>query len=98
MQGGHAGHVDPVHVDVDAGPPQQRHDGVPVALLDALLEHHLVGEAHPPPPRVLPSEHAGTPRHPHAQVYTGKSSSLKDQMTVDQMTVGTRTVDCLQTV
>ena len=33
VQGGHAGHVDPVDVDVDAGPPEERHDGLAVSLL-----------------------------------------------------------------
>ena len=63
MEGGHAGHIDPVHVDVDTDPPQHGHDGLAVALLDALLEHHLVREAHPPPAGVLPGEHARPPGH-----------------------------------
>ena len=44
----HARRVHPVDVDVDAGSPQHRHDGFPVRLLDALLEHDLVREPHSP--------------------------------------------------
>ena len=59
----HAGHVDPVDVDVDTGPPQQGHDRHPVALLDALLEDHLVGEANPALARILPSKNTCSARH-----------------------------------
>ena len=57
----HASHVYPVDVDVDAGPSQQRHDCHPVALLDALLEDHLVGEANPTLAGILPGEHTRPP-------------------------------------
>jgi len=56
MECSHAGHVDPVDVNVDTGPSQQRHDCHPVALLDALLENHLVREPNPSLARVLPGE------------------------------------------
>ena len=59
----HAGHVDSVDVDVDTGPPQQGHDRHPVALLDALLEDHLVGEANPALARILPSKNTCSARH-----------------------------------
>ena len=59
----HAGHVDPVDVDVDTGPPQQGHDRHPVALLDALLEDHLVREANPALARILPSKNTCSARH-----------------------------------
>ena len=59
----HAGHVDPVDVDVDAGSAQHRHDGLPVRLLDALLEDHLVRETHPSNPWVLPREERGSSGH-----------------------------------
>ena len=63
MKRSHAGHVDSVDVDVDTGPPQQGHDGHPVALLDALLEDHLVREANPALARILPSKNTCSARH-----------------------------------
>ena len=63
MKRSHAGHVDSVDVDVDTGPPQQGHDRHPVALLDALLEDHLVGEANPALARILPSKNTCSARH-----------------------------------
>ena len=46
MERRHPRHVDPVQVDLDTCPPQHVHDRVAVALLDVILEHHLVRESH----------------------------------------------------
>lgn len=55
--------VDPVDVDVDAGPPQHQHDRVGVLLLDVVLKDDLVGEADAPLARVVLGEDAGATAH-----------------------------------
>ena len=60
VQGRHPGHVDPVQVNVHAGPPQHVHDRVPIALLDMILEHHLVRESDSSLARVEPGEDTGS--------------------------------------
>ena len=55
--------IDPVDVDVHAGPPEHLDDGVRVLLLDLVLEDDLVREADPTLPRVLASEHARATTH-----------------------------------
>ena len=61
VDGRHARHVDPVDVDVHADPPQHPDDGLPVALLDALVEHDLVREPHAPLAGVRAREETGAP-------------------------------------
>ena len=56
----HARHVDPVQVYLHARPPQHVHDRVPVALLDMILEHHLVRESNSSLARVEPGEDTGS--------------------------------------
>lgn len=63
MQRCHPGHVDPVQVDVDAGPPQHVHDGVSVTLTNVILEHDLVREADTPLAGVEPRKHRGSAGH-----------------------------------
>ena len=63
VDGRHARHVDPVDVDVHADPPQHPDDSLPVALLDALVEHDLVREPHAPLAGVRAREETGAPRH-----------------------------------
>ena len=60
VQGCHPGHVDPVQVNVHAGSPQHVHDGVPVALLDVILEDHLVRESDSSLARVEPGKDTGS--------------------------------------
>ena len=60
VQGCHPGHVDPVQINVHAGSPQHVHDGVPIALLDVILEHHLVRESDSSLARVEPGEDTGS--------------------------------------
>ena len=60
VQRRHPGHVDPVQVNVHAGPPQHVHDGVAIALLDVILEHHLVRESDSSLARVEPGEDTGS--------------------------------------
>ena len=47
MQCCHPRHVDPVDVNVQAGPPQHADDHLPVCLLDALLKDNLIRKSHP---------------------------------------------------
>ena len=63
MQGCHAGHVDPVDVDVHTDPPQHPDDRLPVALLDALVEHDLVRESHSSLPGMGASKETCSSRH-----------------------------------
>ena len=72
VDGRHARHVDPVDVDVHADPPQHPDDGLPVALLDALVEHDLVREPHAPLAGVRAREETGAPRHLSPSLTTGR--------------------------
>ena len=63
MQGSHAGHVDPVDVDVDAGPPKHGDDGFSVGLLDALLKDDLIRKPDPSCARMGPGKETRPPGH-----------------------------------
>ena len=63
VDGGHARHVDPVDVDVHADPPQHPNDRLPVAFLDALVEHNLVRKSHSSLARMGASKETCSARH-----------------------------------
>ena len=46
MQSWHPCHVDPVDVNLQAGPPQHANDHLPVCLLDTLLKDNLIRKSH----------------------------------------------------
>ena len=60
MQGCHACHVDPVEINVYTGSPEHVHDGVSIALLDVILEDHLVRESDSSLARVEPGKDTGS--------------------------------------
>ena len=63
MNCSHAGHVDPVDVNINTDPPEHPDDGVPVTLLDALVEDNLVREPHPSLTRMGAGKETGSSGH-----------------------------------
>ena len=63
MQSWHPRHVDPVDVNVQAGPPQHADDHLPICLLDALLKDNLIRKSHLPNARMSSGKEAGPSGH-----------------------------------
>ena len=63
VQGCHPGHVDPVHINLQADPPQHHHHHLLLALLHAVVEDELIWKSDSLLPRMMASEKACPPRH-----------------------------------
>ena len=78
VQSRHPRHVDPVHFNVHADPPQQGQNSLPVVLLDTLFPHHLVRESYSSLARVLPGEDTRTAGHVCCSLRCRPGCSLHD--------------------
>ena len=63
VQGCHPGHVDPVHINLQADSPQHHHHHLLLALLHAVVEDELIWKSDSLLPRMMASEKACPPRH-----------------------------------